>query len=58
MLPDPNLIVAFKNIQKKDSTTKSKALEDIQGHVEILKNKQAGFDEALLETWVRLLGRA
>ena len=29
----PNIIVAFKNLQKKDATTKFKALEELQTYV-------------------------
>lgn len=46
---DANLVVAFKNLSKKDSTTKAKGLEDIQSYVTISQD----IEEAVLETWVR-----
>ena len=50
-LAEPNIVVAFKNVQKKDSTTKSKALEDLQAFVEQEAKKDVP-DEVLLEAWV------
>ncbi len=52
---DPNVIVAFKNVQKKDGTTKSKALEDLQNYVQNLDGKQV--EEGVLEAWVCSLER-
>ena len=57
-LSDPNVVVAFKNLQKKDSTTKSKALEDLQAYVQTLGDGQNAIEEATLESWVRLFERA
>ena len=53
----PNVVVAFKNVQKKDSTTKAKALEDLQNHVLSLKAEKGGVEEAIVEAWVRLYRR-
>ncbi len=47
---DVNVVVAVKNLSKKDSTTKAKALEDIQLHVTEPRNE---IEEGLLEAWVR-----
>ena len=47
---DPNVAVSFKNLTKKDSTTKAKALEDLQAHV-AAPDQQV--EEAVLEAWVR-----
>ena len=49
---DPNVVVYFRNLSKKDSTTKAKALEDIQGHVSSL---QEPVEEGVLEAWVGLM---
>ena len=54
ILSNPNVIVAFKNLQKKDSTTKSKALEDLQAYVQTLGGGQDAVEEAMLDTWVCL----
>jgi len=55
-ISEPNVVVAFKNVQKKDSTTKSKALEDLQGYVLSLGPKNGGVEDAILEAWVGLYG--
>lgn len=53
---DSNLVVSLKNTLKRDSTTKTKALEDLLHHVQAHPFGQgAGVDEALLEIWVRSL---
>jgi len=51
-ISDPNIVVAFKNLQKKDSTTKAKALEEVQSYVQSLNEKQEAVEEAILEAWV------
>lgn len=51
-ISDPNVAVSFKNLSKKDSTTKAKALEDLQSHV---SSPDQQVEEALLEAWVRFL---
>ncbi|KAI7460887.1 hypothetical protein KC357_g8860 [Hortaea werneckii] len=52
-ISDANVVVAFKNLSKKDSTTKAKALEDIQSHV----SSDVEVEEGLLEAWVKLYPR-
>jgi hypothetical protein len=47
-ISDPNVVVYFRNLSKRDSTTKAKALEDIQAHV-----AKEPVEEGLLEAWVR-----
>lgn len=49
---EPNVGVAFKNIQKKDGITKSKALEELQTYVSHLEADKGGLEEAMLEAWV------
>lgn len=51
---DPNVVVYFRNLSKKDSTTKAKALEDIQAHVASL---QTPIEEGLLEAWIKIYPR-
>ena len=51
---DPNVVVSLKNVLKKDSITKAKALEDLLQHVQAHPFDQGGgVDEALLDVWVR-----
>ena len=56
-ISEPNVVVAFKNLQKKDSTTKTKALEELQAFFHSLSEKPGGREEALLEAWVGLSRR-
>ena len=53
-ISEPNIVVAFKNLQKKDSTTKSKALEEIQAYVLSLQPEQGGVEDSILDAWVGL----
>ncbi|KKY26550.1 putative ring zinc finger [Diplodia seriata] len=48
-ISDANTVVAFKNLSKKDSTTKAKALEDLQTTV---TSSGAPVEEAVLEAWL------
>ena len=50
-ISEPNIVVAFKNAQKKDSTTKAKAFEDLLQYVEG-HEKAAGVEDGVLEAWV------
>ncbi|KAI4278073.1 MAG: hypothetical protein LQ337_001296 [Flavoplaca oasis] len=52
-ISEPNTVVAFKNLQKKDSTTKAKALEDL------LKSVSSGksFEDAALDAWIKVYPR-
>lgn len=51
-ISDANVILSFKNLSKKDATTKSKALEDLRTFVQNQPNEQGGTEEAILEAWV------
>jgi hypothetical protein len=51
LISDPHVVVDFKNLSKKDSTTKSKALEDLQKHV----SSASHVEDAVLEAWVGFL---
>jgi hypothetical protein len=53
-ISDSNVVVYFRNLSKKDSTTKAKALEDIQSHVASL---QEPVEEGLLEAWIKIYPR-
>lgn len=55
-ISEPTIVVALKNVQKKDSTTKAKALEDLQKYVSGLDLKDA-LEDAVLEPWVSLVAR-
>lgn len=49
-ISDANVVVAFKNLSKKDGTTKAKALEDLQLYV---SSADTEIEDGLLEAWVR-----
>ncbi|EKG21184.1 Zinc finger RING-type protein [Macrophomina phaseolina MS6] len=53
-ISDANTVVAFKNLSKKDSTTKAKALEDLQSTITSL---EAPVEDAVLEAWVQIYPR-
>jgi len=50
-ISDANIVVAIKNLSKKDDTTKTKALEELQTHITSVNEVEDG----LLEAWVRFL---
>ncbi|RFU30558.1 hypothetical protein B7463_g5769, partial [Scytalidium lignicola] len=57
-ISDANVVVAFKNLLKKDSTTKSKALEDLKAYVQLHPYEQdGGVEEPVLDAWVQLYPR-
>ncbi|KAI1639300.1 hypothetical protein F4809DRAFT_158751 [Biscogniauxia mediterranea] len=57
-ISDANVVVALKNLQKKDATTKSKALEELVAYVQAHPHeKDGGTEEPVLEAWVQLYPR-
>jgi len=51
-ISNPQTIVIFKNLAKKDSTTKARALEDLQNTLsDILSSKQE-LEDAIVAVWV------
>ncbi|KAH0559624.1 hypothetical protein GP486_003863 [Trichoglossum hirsutum] len=54
---EPNVVVAFKNLLKKDSTTKAKALEDLLGYISSLSATNGGVEDGVLEAWIKLYPR-
>ena len=51
-IPEPKVVVAYKNLGKKDSVTKSKALEELQDYLS--QDADSGAENAVLEAWVGL----
>ena len=51
-ISEPNVVVAYKNLSKKDSVTKSKALEELQDYLSQRAIRNSGIDSAVLEAWV------
>ncbi|KEF52443.1 uncharacterized protein A1O9_11684 [Exophiala aquamarina CBS 119918] len=52
-ISDPNVVVSLRNLGKKDSTTKSKALQELQDHI----SSSTAIEPGLLEAWVSLYPR-
>ncbi|KAK3318725.1 hypothetical protein B0H66DRAFT_640071 [Apodospora peruviana] len=52
-----DIVVQFKNLLKKDSTTKSKALEEIVVYVETLPSKDGRVEDSVLDAWADLYPR-
>ena len=51
-ISDANTSVAFRSLSKKDSTTKAKALEDLQSLL-----PKSDIEDAVLDTWIHLYPR-
>ncbi|KAK6852810.1 hypothetical protein PG995_011361 [Apiospora arundinis] len=57
-ISDANAAVSFKNLSKKDATTKTKALEELVAFVEAHPYEaDGGAEEAILDAWVQLYPR-
>jgi hypothetical protein len=52
-ISEPQLVVAFKNLLKKDDTTKTKALEDVRDYILKLENRSDSLEDGVLDAWVR-----
>lgn len=57
-LGDPSLTVIFRNLAKRDSTTKSKALEELQSYLTSQTEQGVEIDESLLYAWTRIYPRS
>jgi E3 ubiquitin-protein ligase listerin len=57
VISDPNIVVSFKNVLKKDGTTKAKGLEDIIAHIRSHPAEDGGIEEAVLDSWVAVYPR-
>jgi E3 ubiquitin-protein ligase listerin len=54
-IPDAHVVVSLKNLQKKDATTKAKALEELLAYVQAHPYEQdGGTEEPILDAWVGL----
>ncbi|MCJ1388866.1 hypothetical protein MMC18_001716 [Xylographa bjoerkii] len=56
-ISEPNVVVAFKNLQKKDSITKAKALEELQSYITSENVTKNGVEDPVLEAWILLYPR-
>lgn len=46
------LVIAFKNLLKKDEITRAKALEELKEHISSVGAKSGTLDDGFLEAWV------
>ena len=53
-ISDSRVVVSFRNLLKKDSVTKAKALEDIKEYISTPQISENGVEDGLLEAWVGL----
>lgn len=52
-ISDANVVVSLKNLQKKDATTKAKALEELVAYVQAHPYEQdGGAEDPILDAWV------
>ncbi|KAI1334461.1 hypothetical protein F5Y15DRAFT_401526 [Xylariaceae sp. FL0016] len=57
-ISDANVIISLKNLQKKDATTKAKALEDLVAYTHAHPHEEGGgVEEPVLEAWVQIYPR-
>ncbi|MCJ1287927.1 hypothetical protein MMC26_007279 [Xylographa opegraphella] len=56
-ISEPSVVVAFKNLQKKDGTTRAKALEELQSYIAADNFKKNGVEDPILEAWIVLYPR-
>lgn len=51
-IPDQRLVIAFKNLLKKDEITRTKALEELKEYVYTVEKKSETLNDGFLEAWV------
>ncbi|KAJ9231554.1 hypothetical protein DTO207G8_7361 [Paecilomyces variotii] len=56
-ISEPQLAIAFKNLLKKDDTTRTKALEDLREYISTVENKKGTVDDGFLEAWIKIYPR-
>ncbi|RYP06375.1 hypothetical protein DL765_009522 [Monosporascus sp. GIB2] len=58
LISDAHVVVSLKNLQKKDATTKAKALEELVTYVQAHPYEQdGGAEEPVLDAWAQLYPR-
>ena len=56
-ISDPKVVDALKNLEKKDSTTKAKALEELQEYILPQNGTDTAIEDGVLEAWTALYPR-
>ena len=57
LITDPNVTVNFKNLLKKDSTTKSKALDELLAYLSSLLENKQDLEDGFIQAWIKLFPR-
>ncbi|KAJ5331625.1 hypothetical protein N7476_001408 [Penicillium atrosanguineum] len=57
-ISDQHLVIAFKNLSKKDDITRTKALEELKEHIASVEKNNGTLDDGFLEAWVKIYPRA
>ena len=53
---DQQLVIAFKNLLKKDDITRTKALEELREHISVVEGRKGTLDDGFLDAWVCIAG--
>ncbi|CAG7925058.1 unnamed protein product [Penicillium olsonii] len=56
-IDDQKLVIAFKNLLKKDDTTRTKALEELREHISTVEANKGTLDDGFLNAWVGIYPR-
>ncbi|RKF64735.1 putative c3hc4 type zinc finger containing protein [Erysiphe neolycopersici] len=56
-IENPHVVVAFKNLTKKDENTRSRALQDLRAYLHAQAKERNGIDDHIIEAWVNLYPR-
>jgi hypothetical protein len=51
-ISDQHLVIAFKNLSKKDDITRTKALEELKEHIASVEKNRGTLDGCFLQAWV------
>ena len=51
-ISDQHLVIAFKNLSKKDDITRTKALEELKEHIASVEKNNGTLDDGFLDAWV------
>jgi hypothetical protein len=55
-IAEQQLVIAFKNLLKKDDITRTKALEELRDHISAVEGKKGTLDDGFLDAWVCIVG--
>ncbi|KAJ5091452.1 hypothetical protein NUU61_006322 [Penicillium alfredii] len=57
-IAEQQLVIAFKNLLKKDEITRTKALEELKDYILNVEGRRGTLDDGFLEAWVKIYPRA